>query len=393
MGGLLGLLAAVTMSVTYGWQPDGRGGVEYIIQVPPEKLEQLRSSGTGEITSTIDPKVRGLVSKVVVRVGHGDLPRVSPNQPALEDRVAVEVPSLRGSDVEVLKPNPGENTFRLPDALNQVADRTKESLQAGANQITNNANDALQRLQQKSNITPSNQRETSRDVDHVRDRLNLGQNNASIVGQNDLRRANPGDPDRVSANGLGPDQRQPERDNKWFNLQNRRSAPSTDPVERPQTRLGQDFVGPQQPNSRNQNDLKLRMGQDPATDPGRRNSSGLGSTATFANVPNSNSNSSLRRNSPLLRSASTASAQPERDNRSTLSYAQGRLQHGERNTQDGQLSIQGDQRLLSQQDRLQSQQQVNFQNSRTGLALPGDAAARIAPWNKQTMRDNGFGAR
>lgn len=73
---LLIMLAAV--GVDYGWQPDGttspRGdNVEYIIQIPPDQLDQIKS--IGEITSAIDPEIQGRISKVVVRVGTDKLPR------------------------------------------------------------------------------------------------------------------------------------------------------------------------------------------------------------------------------------------------------------------------------------------------------------------------------
>ncbi|MEZ6087085.1 MAG: hypothetical protein R3C05_03430 [Pirellulaceae bacterium] len=80
MGGAPLLLALAAVTVDYGWQPDDKGGIEYIIQVPPGQLEQ-----SGGFTSRIDPRVRGLVSRVVIRVGDGPLPQdfgdIAPNMP------------------------------------------------------------------------------------------------------------------------------------------------------------------------------------------------------------------------------------------------------------------------------------------------------------------------
>ncbi len=77
MGGVPVLLLFAAIGVSYGWQPDGGGGVEYIIQVPPEQLSRLQE--TGEITSVIDPQVQGHVSRVVIKVGNDPLPRKTPS--------------------------------------------------------------------------------------------------------------------------------------------------------------------------------------------------------------------------------------------------------------------------------------------------------------------------
>ncbi|WP_372721618.1 hypothetical protein [Novipirellula sp.] len=77
MGGVPVLLLFAAIGVTYGWQPDGGGGVEYIIQVPADQLDRLQESG--EVTSVIDPQVQGHVSRVVIRVGNQRLPRETPS--------------------------------------------------------------------------------------------------------------------------------------------------------------------------------------------------------------------------------------------------------------------------------------------------------------------------
>ncbi|KLU04471.1 Basic proline-rich protein [Rhodopirellula islandica] len=76
MGGAVTLLLVATMGITFGWTPDGADGVKYIIQVPPDQLDQLER--VGEITSTISPEVRGRVSEIVIRVGTGSVPRETP---------------------------------------------------------------------------------------------------------------------------------------------------------------------------------------------------------------------------------------------------------------------------------------------------------------------------
>lgn len=76
MGGVPAILLVIAAGIIYGWQPDGDGGVEYIIQVPPDQIERLQQ--TGEITSVIAPEVQGHVSRVILRVGTGTLPRETP---------------------------------------------------------------------------------------------------------------------------------------------------------------------------------------------------------------------------------------------------------------------------------------------------------------------------
>ena len=78
MGAVPVLIMLAAVGVDYGWQPDGttssRGdNVQYIIQIPPHQLDQVRS--VGEITSTIDPSIQGRVSQIVVQIGTGPLPR------------------------------------------------------------------------------------------------------------------------------------------------------------------------------------------------------------------------------------------------------------------------------------------------------------------------------
>lgn len=71
------LMVFAILGVTYGWRSDGSDGVEYIIQIPPDQLSEIQRQGT--ITSTIDPAVRGRVTKVIVQVGTEPLPRENPS--------------------------------------------------------------------------------------------------------------------------------------------------------------------------------------------------------------------------------------------------------------------------------------------------------------------------
>ncbi|HBJ35646.1 MAG TPA: hypothetical protein DDZ51_13055 [Planctomycetaceae bacterium] len=155
---LLIMLAAV--GVDYGWQPDGttspRGdNVEYIIQIPPDQLDQIRS--IGEITSAVDPAIQGRISKVVVRVGTDKLPRdagraatVAAASQAGGDNAQMAIPEIGDSQNAIaqsqtdrgnqpgsealMKPDPQAGGFTLPDSLaNPVRTNPSVSTDPAAN--------------------------------------------------------------------------------------------------------------------------------------------------------------------------------------------------------------------------------------------------------------------
>jgi hypothetical protein len=148
MGAVPVLIMLAAVGVDYGWQPDGtassRGdNVEYIIQIPPQHLDQIRSAG--EITSAIDPSIQGRVSRVVVKVGTGPLPKdagrisavadsssqaAAGSAEARGDGAAIAIPELavdalaqaavqRGTgpgSESLMKPDPQVGGFALPDS-------------------------------------------------------------------------------------------------------------------------------------------------------------------------------------------------------------------------------------------------------------------------------------
>lgn len=82
MAAALLLVMLATVGIDYGWQPDGTkspqgDNIEYIIQIPPDQLDEVKR--LGEITSTLDPTVANRVVKVIVRVGTERLPRNAGN--------------------------------------------------------------------------------------------------------------------------------------------------------------------------------------------------------------------------------------------------------------------------------------------------------------------------
>lgn len=138
---VLAILAAA--GLTYGWQPDPtarqNGGdpadsLEYIVQISPDAVDEITKRG--QATSLIDPSVRGRISRVVVRIGNGPLPRIDP---AADDRVAMAIPQIgtglnppiagvrsRPAGRSVMKPGFGDPGFGNPqfDAPNDAATRS-----------------------------------------------------------------------------------------------------------------------------------------------------------------------------------------------------------------------------------------------------------------------------
>jgi len=145
---LLVLFAAV--GVDYGWQPDGtqsdRGdNIRYIVQVPPDQLDEIRRAG--EVTSTLDPEVAGRVVQIVFRIGTDPLPRDAGrviSQPAAasptadpSDHASLPIPQFSPADSlaaapppdlggpaedgsgsqSLLKPDPQAEGFTLPSTV------------------------------------------------------------------------------------------------------------------------------------------------------------------------------------------------------------------------------------------------------------------------------------
>ncbi|EMI18707.1 mu-protocadherin [Rhodopirellula maiorica SM1] len=115
MGGVPVLLLFAAIGVTYGWQPDGGGGVEYIIQVPADQIDRLQESG--EVSSVIDPQVQGHVSRVVIRVGNQRLPRETPSAISqLRHEVPVSANGTKSAIVETqTRRDRNQNAFDASD--------------------------------------------------------------------------------------------------------------------------------------------------------------------------------------------------------------------------------------------------------------------------------------
>lgn len=199
MSGAVMLLIAATVGITYGWAPDGGNGVKYIIQIPPDKVEQVARSG--EISSQIPDEIRSHVTEVVIRVGHGNLPRITPSHlvahcppaPARNGAIAaadftpIPIPSMgEPSDLlpigsrsapanAMMKPSPQSGGMNLPgssrapapstssagpstnfgqaarETANNIANDVRGSVDAGRQQVQQNIEESAQQLGDAAN--------------------------------------------------------------------------------------------------------------------------------------------------------------------------------------------------------------------------------------------------
>jgi hypothetical protein len=312
MGGVPLLLMAVAMGITYGWQPDGAGGVNYIIQVPPDQIDAVRRSG--EITSVIDPQVRGHVSRIIIRVGEDPLPRDTPaNWPAqrgltnevvqasADDHSPIESPALpvespalaaRSQTTTILmKPQTGDpNGMSLPPTLadagadaasragfpNGMTDLSAELAQRQRNEQRQNAAPAgasggIDELMRSALGASGNQNGASQFT---------GTGNGQAGGASTTGNNRPTLPPFTAGDSVAPIARvrtngptteaTNTRDNTWFQMNAKTGGVSTDPINT-QTPWP-DMVGPPDP----------RRNQGPAnTNPQQP----IGSTSNFAHVP------------------------------------------------------------------------------------------------------------
>lgn len=118
MGSSLICIATVLLGVDVGWQPLPEGGVAYLIQIEPEAVEGLRRGMT--VSSDILPMVRD-VRAFRITVGRETLPRELPQEPYIDDTVAVpagETPEDSWPGGPYAPPNGafGENLLEDPAA-------------------------------------------------------------------------------------------------------------------------------------------------------------------------------------------------------------------------------------------------------------------------------------
>jgi hypothetical protein len=98
MGGLILLLAASTSAGDFGWQKRDEGGMEYLIQIPPDAVDVLRSGDPliRDVPSDLREHLRGFR----VTIGTAVLPRdeiPAPAEPAPESAAASAPPDEESS--------------------------------------------------------------------------------------------------------------------------------------------------------------------------------------------------------------------------------------------------------------------------------------------------------
>lgn len=262
MGATPVLIMLAAVGVDYGWQPDGttssRGdNIEYIVQISPDQLQQIKS--IGEITSAIDPSVQGRVSRIVVKGGTDPLPRIAGRSIALEtastvnsrptaalvgDAAMVPIPEILDSvanqsptynslrdgstskSASLMKPDPQGGGFSMPESMQNGAqsayDQVRSRVNEAANQLDGQARSAVD--SQVNSFTQSANDAAARAASSLQNSFNT-QAIPNAANPNAARSASPTSPDPMAG-----------RDNRWADLSTRAAAaagqagPSTDPV-------------------------------------------------------------------------------------------------------------------------------------------------------------------
>jgi hypothetical protein len=265
MGAAPVLIMLAAVGVDYGWQPDGttspRGdNIEYIVQISPDQLQQIRS--IGEITSTIDPAVQGRVSRIVVKVGTGTLPKISgrvavmgastsssPSSsldgrtaiasgddqlvpiPEIKDSVASRPNALNGlasttsepQSAAMMKPDPQGPGFQMPESVQNTA-------QSALDQVRNRANEMANQVGAQTRSTLETQQNS------LTQGLSDATNRATATLQNGIDSAlSP----NASRTGTTPSiDTAAGRDNRWADISTRSATaptipagPSTEPID------------------------------------------------------------------------------------------------------------------------------------------------------------------
>lgn len=275
MGAAPVLIMLAAVGVDYGWHPDGTtssqgDNIEYIVQIAPEQLQQLKS--IGEITSTIDPSVQGRVSRIVVKIGTGPLPqnagRATKSPLSVQnsngragtpfadaaDNIDIPRPQITGAvapiqlasdprgiagaspNESLLKPDP--QGFAMPDSVSAAGQSALDQVRTGVN----NAGTQLE-AQAKSafDSIPGATKQAASDVlNRAVESVRTGINNNTGVNNNLAPNATNQPSTFTGAPGNASFQFSPEataagRDNQWSDVSGRSGAtagiPSTDAAD------------------------------------------------------------------------------------------------------------------------------------------------------------------
>lgn len=118
------MAAATTIGVDVGWQPAPEGGLEYIIQIEPETLDQLRSGQ--EVVVGIRPELRD-VRRYRIIVGDGPLPREALRPQAADFSTSSDV-----GEAAPAVATEGVNPYRTP-SYSGASEAARPDLLAQAN--------------------------------------------------------------------------------------------------------------------------------------------------------------------------------------------------------------------------------------------------------------------
>ena len=301
MGGVPLLLMAAVIGITYGWQPNEDGGVDYIIQVPPDQVESVSAKGT--INSVIPEHLCGRVTRVIVRVGNHPLPASSKAESHQQRSRSATLTSAQraprsltkrpSNRIAAFKPDPDGQGLGLPATLSGSAGGPpapalppnmgglNDAMTELSTGLAQRARNEIDRAESSAAATVQRgaeamQRELAERTGQVSSADNLpGQGNSqTATNANDLRPKLPpftGQTDsglaRVRTGGPTTDEAN-RRDNRWFEMNaNGSRGPSTDPISKtgwPTTTAAESAV------------------QAPATG---QQQQPLGSTSTFAHIP------------------------------------------------------------------------------------------------------------
>lgn len=172
MGAAPLLLAMAIVTADVGWESDGRGGYQYIVQVPAEQWESIRREG--EITSQIPENLRGKVSSIKIRVGDGPMPR---HEIVASSEVIRKLPGPPDTS-DTIRAQGGDG-FQMPPELQPLAETGKQALDNVREQAGNQINEFANQLGQRANEAVDNTASDLRDAATDAFNRSLGGNGSS----------------------------------------------------------------------------------------------------------------------------------------------------------------------------------------------------------------------
>ena len=213
MGAAPLLLAMAMITADAGWETDGKGGYQYVIQVPAEQWDAVRREGS--ITSQIPENLRGRISAVKIRIGDGPIPR---HEIVASSKIPTDFPPLPDTQPTVRAQNgTSGSAFQIPPPLAEAGQEVVDSFRE---QATNGMNDAARRAGQSFSDATNNFVDSA--TNQIRDAM--GANGSTSSG-----------PQAGGSMAGGPSTAPQPRSNATFGLgtSGRSAPPSTNPGPNP----------------------------------------------------------------------------------------------------------------------------------------------------------------